>query len=643
MTFHWPLILWCLTIPALLWIIAFLRNRRATIRHNTPTKIIEAQAYRNTLVVGHGGARTRRRVRWRFYLGLAAAIVAFARPQWGRIDEPIFDEARDILIALDLSRSMHATDVKPSRLDRAKLLIASLLDRLEGERVGLVVFAGTAFLQSPLSADYEILRDFLPSLDSDLLPQGGSNYRQLLDTSLEAFSPSSAADRYLIVLSDGEATDEAWRASVDKLKKQNVRVIGLGVGTADGSMIPDGAGGFVKDERGAVVLSRLESRTLQELAEATNGVYTDASTWVDLPRLIESTVETGRKELLAERRRVRLAERFQWALAPALLLLAWSFWREFPVRPRVRDLQLKTSTPPPLPRAAASPTPHSASTPPPLPTVVALVLIGLTFGTAPRIFAQEPTTPPDTATIAQPLSKLVAQLSARPALTAANHAEIARTTITYGERLEAIQHPVPEGPVRDALLAVDAGQKQNPAAANWDELRARLEKFLEKPEDQQQEQQQEQEKKDQEKKDQKDKSDQPSSPQSGGESDQQKDQEKSDKQDSTNQPSQSSPSGEQSQDKPPQQQPTPGSSAFGDMQEQTTPPDKPQQPSEQTEESSGETQTVGTAQQQTTPVDPSLSIPLQKLEQVRNQDSPARLFQLMQDPNAQPEKPGKDW
>ncbi len=638
MTFHWPLILWCLAIPALLWIVAFLRSRRATIR-NTPTKIIEAQASRNNLIVAHGGAPIRRRVRWRFYLGLAAAIVALARPQWGRIDEPIFDESRDILIALDLSRSMHAPDVRPSRLERAKLLIASLLDRLEGERVGLVVFAGTAFLQSPLSADYEILRDFLPSLDSDLLPQGGSNYRQLLDTSLEAFSPNSAADRYLIILSDGEATDDEWRASVDKLNKQNVRVIGLGVGTAEGSMIPDGSGGFVKDERGAVVLSRLETRTLQELAETTNGVYTDASTWVDLPRLIESTVETGRKELLAERRRVRLAERFQWALAPALLLLAWSFWREFPVRPRVRDLQLKTSTPPSLPRAAGR------ATPPPLPTAIPFLIIGLTLSFGPRASAQEQSAPPDTAAIAQPLSKLVALLSTRDSLTAANHAEIARTTITYGERLEAVQHPVPEGPVRDALLAVDAGQKRDPQAADWDELRARLEKFLEKPEDSPQEQPQEQEKQDQEKKDPQDKSDQPSSPQSGGESDQKRDQEKSEKQESSDQssqPSQSSESGGQPQDQLQQQPSNSGSSAFGDMQEQTAPPDQPA-PSSEPSESSGETQTVGTAAQQTAPIDPSLSIPLQKLEQVRNLDSPARLFQLMQDPNAKPEKPGKDW
>ena len=107
-----------------------------------------------------------------------SSIVALARPQWGRIDEPVFEQSREIVIALDLSRSMQTPDVKPTRLERAKLLIESLLDRLTGERVGLVVFSGTAFLQSPLSADYEILREFLPSLGSGLHAGGRDRLRR---------------------------------------------------------------------------------------------------------------------------------------------------------------------------------------------------------------------------------------------------------------------------------------------------------------------------------------------------------------------------------------------------------------------------------------------------------------------------------
>src|SRR5271170_2639025 len=136
---------------------------------------------------------------------------------------------------------MLSPDVKPTRLERSKLLIQSLLDKLSGERVGLIVFSGTAFLQSPISADYEILREFLPALGPDYLPEGGTNYRQLIDTSLEAFAGGSSADRYLIILSDGEATDDDWKERIPDLAKRGIRVIGLGVGTSAGGMIPDGA------------------------------------------------------------------------------------------------------------------------------------------------------------------------------------------------------------------------------------------------------------------------------------------------------------------------------------------------------------------------------------------------------------------
>ena len=235
---------------------------------------------------------------------------------------------------------MLAQDVKPSRLDRAKLLIQSLLEKLQGERVGLVVFSGTAFLQSPLSADYEILREFLPALNPEFLPEGGTNYGALLETSLQAFGASAAADRFLIILSDGEATDDEWKSKSDELKKNGIRVIGLGVGTANGAKIPDGSGGLVKDDRGAVVLSKLESGTLQQLAQETNGAYHDASAWVDLASLVNETIDAGRKGQFVEKNTVRLVERFQWPLAFGLWCLFVSFCYEFPVRPKPREIHL---------------------------------------------------------------------------------------------------------------------------------------------------------------------------------------------------------------------------------------------------------------------------------------------------------------
>ena len=276
--------------------------------------------------------------------GTALALLAMARPQWGTLEETVFDQSREVLIALDLSASMLADDVKPTRLARAKLLIGNLLDELQGERVGLAVFAGTSFLQVPLSSDYEVLRDILPGLDPSYLPQAGTDYAGMLRVANEAFGQSTAADRFLIVLSDGEAHDTGWKAMLSELKNKKVKVITLGIGTPAGALLNDPQGGVLKDERGAAVLSRLEPATLQDLAQETGGAYREASNWVDLAGLIKETVDQGKAGDFSKSREVRQAERFQLFLGPALLLLFFSFALEIPALPTRRRVAMGATT-----------------------------------------------------------------------------------------------------------------------------------------------------------------------------------------------------------------------------------------------------------------------------------------------------------
>ncbi|MBI3884950.1 MAG: VWA domain-containing protein, partial [Opitutae bacterium] len=557
----------------------------------------------------HTTAETRPRL-W-LWFGLALCIVALARPQWGVIEEQVFDQSREVLIAVDLSKSMLAQDVKPSRLDRAKLLITSLLDGLKGERVGLVLFSGTSFLQSPLSADYEILREFLPALKPDYLPEGGTNYHALLEASIQAFG-TSTADRYLIILSDGEATDDDWKSLADSLKTKGIRVIGLGVGTTQGAFIPDPGGGFVKDDRGAVVLSRLNSSTLQELAQLTGGAYADASSWVDLPALLQKTVDAGRKGEFQEKNTARLRERFQWFLAPGLLLLLISFWAEFPVRPRERALPLGKARGQRLEargQAVAR-------------TAALLLVLLLASRLSPLASAAEPPSDP----LAAPLSQTVARLAAKDDLDAKDFAELAQTTVTFGERVQSSQQRPVEGAIRDGLAAVDRGAKLDAKAADWPKLRSQLEALLKQHEEEkkkQEEKQQEQQKKDQQKQDQQ-------------KQDQQRNQEQKDQEKKQQDQQQ-----QQQQNQPPNQ-PQKDKDAFGDLKEQPDqpkPPPPPQKP---------ETQKVGGQQDrkpEAQPQNPDLAMPLQKLDQVRDQDSPAKLFQLMQGKPLPPTKPksGKDW
>ncbi len=608
MTFARPLILLALLGPLALFVWDLTRKRRRGGSGSHP-KILRAEAGPDSLqLTSAGGASSVRqgRPRWWLFAGLSLAIVALARPQYGRLEEPVFDQSREILLAIDLSRSMLTPDVKPTRLERSKLLIQALLERLEGERVGLVVFSGTAFLQSPLSADYEILREFLPALGPDFLPEGGTNYGALLETSLAAFGSTNSADRFLIILSDGEATDDNWKDKIEELKKANVRVIGLGIGTTSGAMIPDGTGGFVKDDRGAVVMSKLESGTLRQLAEATNGVYQDASTWVDLAALIKSTVEAGQKGKFVEKNTVRLAERFQWALAPAVLCLLLSFWREFPIRPRPREVKLtgapvKPASSPLAPGATAAAT-----------TIAALLFAGL-LAIAPRARAAEDLGPQ--------VGRVYARLATQDSLTAQDYAEIARETLLWGQHRKENNEPVTPGPVLDAIQAVDNLIAINSKIADWTQLRSQLEALLEKPEDKKQD-----DKKDDQKKDQK------QDQQNQQQQNQQNQQNQSDQQKDQNQQGDN---GEKkdSKDQPPQQQ---KDSAFGDMKKDQPPP--PQD---------GNTQKVGGTpekKENEKPADAALVMPSQKLDQLRQQDSPAELFQMLRgEQKGQPDKKGKNW
>jgi Ca-activated chloride channel family protein len=607
MSFHSPHLLWLLVPLVLLfsWELA-----RHTVRAAVTWPKI-ARAWAGALDVSLGTKHTTAETRPRLWLwfGLACCIVALARPQWGVIEEQVFDQSREVIIAVDLSRSMLAQDVKPSRLDRSKLLIQSLLDGLKGERVGLVLFAGTAFLQSPLSADYEVLREFLPALNPEYLPEGGSNYKAMLETSMQAFG-TSTADRYLIILSDGESTVEDWKGLTDSLKQKDVRVIGLGVGTTQGSFIPDTAGGLVKDERGAVVMSRLNSATLQELAQVTGGAYTDASAWIDLPALLQKTVEAGKKGEFAEKNTARLMERFQWFLGPGLLLLFLSFWAEFPVRPRERAL--------PLGKARGQ---RSAISGQKVPAVTGLAVV-LFLLLAPS--SQLPALGAESAqdTLAAPLSKTVARLAGQPALSAKDCAELASTTITYGQRVKSAQQHPQENVIRDALQGVDVGEKLDAKAADWPKLRSDLEELLKREEEKRDEQKQDQKNEDQKKQD------------KNQDQQQQQDQQKNDQQKQDEQEQQQDQQQKQTQD------------AFGDMKDQsqepkpqTPDPKSPPPPKPGTQKVGGQ-QDKKTAEQQ----DPELAMPLQKLDQVRNQDSPAKLQQLMQGVPPQKPKPnGKDW
>jgi Ca-activated chloride channel family protein len=550
-------------------------------------------------------------------LAIVLAITALARPQWGQTEEQVYERACEVIIALDLSRSMLVDDVKPSRLERSKLMIQSLLDYLEGERVGLIVFAGTAFLQSPLSADYQVLRSFLPKLDPDYLPQGGTDYEAMLETALNSFGQeTSPADRFLIVLSDGESLDGDWKPKANDLRAHSVQVLGLGVGTSEGSLVPDGRGGFMKDGQGAVVLSRLNEATLRELSEITRGAYRNAAGWIDLGDLIDKTVEKGRAGQFLEDRKVTRIERFQYFLLAAVLFTFLSLWRELPSLPRTRRMQKS------IVRKELKRTHHTKSNDIPLsgrkaPIARAVpfalsVAIALTFrAPAQSLVEPEPPNP-------KPLREIVTGLMEQPNVEPADWADLALETVRFGQALKQAVKPVAKGSIADGLDAIDHGETADPTAADWKALREELLQLLEEP-PQQEQQQQGQDKQDDE----------------GGKEDESQDQQQQ--------------SGQQNQDQNDEQQnqsdPQPRNEQGDEPEEKEQQSENEPQKEEQEQASSGqdeeadqepqedrEMQTIGsdTSSAEELPEDPELAAAMQDLEQVRNQDSPARLFQILE-------------
>jgi len=570
MRFAWPFVLLLLLVPGLLLLTNILRRARGQ-QDGGRSRILAATAEGDSLQVTQTASAGPRRRSLRLWTLLSAifAILALARPQWGVIEDPVFEQSREILIGLDLSRSMQADDIKPSRLARAKLLVQSLLERLQGERVGLVVFSGTAFLQSPLSTDYEILQDLLPDLGPDFLPEGGTAYKALLKTSLDAFSTTSNADRFLIILSDGEALDDDWKPLIASLKERNVRVISLGVGTTQGAMIPDGSGGLVKDERGAAVLSRLEPATLQELVSATNGTYRDASTWIDVSALIRETVDKGQQGAFVEKRSARHEERYQWPLAASLLCALTALLLEFPARIRPRHLGRHT-------RSAATA------------TALGLVLLG---SSQERLQAED--TPQEPALIGA-----IRSLSSKDRLVEADCARLANETLAWGKNLRESGQPIPPGAVRDGIDAVNLGASLNPKAADWPTLRKNLEALLAAKDKPKQKPEEKQEQKQEPKQQQRQQEKEQSKPESQEKNEQQQQQQQESPQDDSRQSQQN---------------------AFDNMQkaQQPTPPE--------------EMQSVGGPDDKkpADPQDSNMLIPLERLKKVKEQDSPGRLFEMM--------------
>jgi Ca-activated chloride channel family protein len=320
MTFATPAWFWGLTMVPIFVALAF-ANERA--REENLAKLVAARL-RPRLAATVSLAR--RRVRLLFLLlGFAAVLIALARPQWGFTMQERKRKGRDILLAIDTSRSMLADDIRPNRLTRAKLAAQDLIAELKGDRVGIIAFAGTAFLQAPLTVDYSAVLGSLKELDTEIIPQGGSNLAGAITAAHDAFGKGESENRALVIFSDGEELDADAKKVAEDLKGQ-VRVFGVGIGTPEGALIPvktpRGGTDFVKDADGNVVRSRLDEARLSAVAEETGGFYVHlVSGRAEMQMILRDGLGKMTEHEIDARLSRQPIERYQWPLSLAMVLL----------------------------------------------------------------------------------------------------------------------------------------------------------------------------------------------------------------------------------------------------------------------------------------------------------------------------------
>jgi Ca-activated chloride channel family protein len=263
-------------------------------------------------------------------VAMAFGIVALTQPQWGFHWEEIKRVGVDIMVAIDVSESMLAEDVKPSRLERAKREVFDLIEMLEGDRIGLIVFAGTSFVQCPLTLDYGACKMFLDYIDTDLIPVPGTALADAIRTATTSFSKRERKSKALILITDGEDHEGEPIEAAKEAKQEGIKIFPIGVGRKEGVPIPlrGGAGGFKKDRQGDMVITHLDETTLQKIALETGGSYVSSVTGdMDLDKIYKEGIKQHieQKQLKSTRKR-RWEQRFQWFILCALLFIGLEFF-----------------------------------------------------------------------------------------------------------------------------------------------------------------------------------------------------------------------------------------------------------------------------------------------------------------------------
>ncbi|MBR6035250.1 MAG: VWA domain-containing protein [Paludibacteraceae bacterium] len=260
-------------------------------------------------------------------VALALLILAAARPQWGQSERTEKRQGIEAIVALDISNSMLAEDVAPNRLERAKQMLSKLMDNMVNDKVGLVVFAGDAFVQLPITCDYVSAKMFLNSIKPELIKTQGTAIGQALATSIRCFGEQSDASRAIILITDGENHEDDAVAVAKRAKEMGIQVLVVGIGKPEGSPIPlPGTNNFRKDRQGNVVVSKLNEDMCREIAQAGGGIYVRCDNTNTATKAIQKELDKLATQEIETQVYTDYNEQFQSFALLALMLLVIDFF-----------------------------------------------------------------------------------------------------------------------------------------------------------------------------------------------------------------------------------------------------------------------------------------------------------------------------
>ena len=252
-------------------------------------------------------------------IGTILVCISLLSPQKLIEEKEVERKGNSIYILMDTSRSMLTKDIYPNRIERAKTIAKNIILNLKGDKVGIIPFSDSAYIQMPLTDDYKIAENFINVIDTNLLSGGGTNIFEGLSIANKSFEETETENKIVLVISDGGDTDDK---TLDFIKKNNLKVYSVGVGTNKGSVIPDNQkAGFIKDEKGNIVVSSLNSKFLKEMSEISNGKYFEVNNLSDNTKEFIYDMETLDKSKIKDEKISIYEKYFQWFLGIGLLFI----------------------------------------------------------------------------------------------------------------------------------------------------------------------------------------------------------------------------------------------------------------------------------------------------------------------------------